>query len=151
MSEAGEGKAGSAEGEEHGGKKRPTHPGGEQKTGFGEGIVGKCHEKCMSEQPQQYVDCRTMQIARLSWILPLASWGSQIASNVLLRGWAPGEIFLLLMILQGLALAIGAALGVGAIISMAWRGDWQGRKHAVAGCLLSGITIALIVVAFLTQ
>jgi len=114
------------------------------KPSFAEGIS--------TEQPSPLSDQASAHLgvaARLPWILPLAAWASQIFSMILFGSRAPWAFWLALMILQGLAIIAGLVLGLRALISMAGRRNRQGRRHAIAGCLLSAMTIAIILLAFL--
>ena len=88
-------------------------------------------------------------MAKLSWILPLSAWASQAFSRILLASWAPAEVHLVLMILQGVAILGGFILAIIALIFMLKRKNWDGRGHAIAGCFLSGGTIVLNVWAFI--
>lgn len=87
--------------------------------------------------------------ARLSWILPLAAWASQILSAIALGRQTSTAFWPVLMTLQGLAITTGLCLGIGALVGMARRKSWQGKRQAVAGSLISGMTMILILLAFL--
>lgn len=88
-------------------------------------------------------------MARLSWILPLSAWASQAFSRILLASWAPAEVHLLLMLLQGLAILAGFVIGIVALVFMWRRRNWDGRGHSIVGCTLSALTIALNAWAFI--
>ena len=106
----------------------------------------------MTEEPRRLLRPQLPFVrvgAKLSWILPLLAWASQAAAVMLLAPWrAPAEVFFLLMVFQGLAILGGLLLGIAALVCMWVRKNWLGRGHAIAGCVISGITIAINVLAF---
>ena len=91
-------------------------------------------------------------MARRSWVCPLIAWGSQIVLHLTLRGVrGTAPLWLLAMVAQ-FALII-AGLYFGAKVLAAGRAfvppaSW---KEAIAGILLSGGTILLIVIVSIVK